>query len=310
MVLTAINAVTEFRPWSEELRGTVNITAHVEDQMSIMDRITALDGESIHNEVLFIKKRGSVYFCYTTYNIKNLLYIGLYVSQKQPLKRLVLNVDYVIVDNVVRFSESFILANTTNFVSGESSSITIRYQHAPQFHVIEMKRDTMQTYVWSGGVENNQNMPVSAMARRSHYQLSAENLSGDRFINNSYLDEDGRQESVVIQTFATNSDFYLTQGDNFNYVLSIVQQGQAIDITARTYKIQVRDINNAVVFEFIQGVDLNIIAPNFISLIKSIQQTTVMIPGIYSYDLQEQIGNAQIETILSGKFIVVQQQTV
>jgi hypothetical protein len=311
MILTAIDAVTEFRPWSEELRGTVSITALEQDEMSAMDRITVTKGESIHNEVVFIKQKGSVYFCYTTYNIKKISYIGLYISQDQPLKRLVLNEDYLVADNILRFSEEFILANIPDFISGESTSLTIRYKHAPQFHVIEMKRETMQSDIYQKGVSVNQNMPVSAIARRSHYQLSAQNLTGDRFINNSYqLTCNQREESVVIQTFSSNYDFYLTQGDTFHYDLSIIEGGVSVDITSRIYSMQVRNDQDDLIFEFIQNQDLNIIAPNIVSLDKLPIQTQIIPEGIYNYDLKEQISPTEIGRVLSGKFIIIEQQTV
>lgn len=183
MVLTAINAVTEFRPWSEELRGTVNITSHVEDELSIMDRITALDGESIHSEVLFLKQLDDQIFTYTTYDIKEISYIALFKSISQPLQRLVKDTDYTIENNIIKFETSL----TLPFNEVEQNNITIRYKHAPQFHVIEMKRDTMQTFKWEGN-EVNQNMPISAIARRSHYQLTAQNLAGDRLIDNSFTE--------------------------------------------------------------------------------------------------------------------------
>lgn len=310
MVLTAIDAVTEFRPWSEELRGTVNITARVEDFLSHMDKITVIEGESIHNEVLFIKQKGSVAFTYSTYNIKSILYIALFVGDNQLLKRLVLNEDYLITDNIIRFSEQFIQSNNIAFSEGSLSSITIRYKHAPQFHVIEMKRDTMQTFHQNVKQEMNQNMPISAIARRAHYQLTAQNLNGDRLLNNSYkLTCNQKEESVVIQTFNTNYDFYITQGDSFNYSLSIVENGSSIDISGRVYRMQVRDSNQNIVTEFVAPPDINIIAPNIIDLNKSIAQTALFQPGTYSYDLQEQIG-AEIQTILSGKFIVILQQTI
>lgn len=183
MVLTAIDIVNEFRPWSEELRGTVNITAHVEDELSIMDRITALDGESIHNEVLFLKQKGSTIFSFSTYDIKKILYIGMFKSTSEPLIRLKEGEHFTIEKNKIIF-----ITSSFPFQEIAQNNFTIRYLHAPQFHVIEMKRDTMQSYLWSSQQEVNQNMPVSAVARRSHFQLSAQNLNGDRLLDNSYQD--------------------------------------------------------------------------------------------------------------------------
>lgn len=185
MVLTAINSVTEFRPWSEELRGTVNITCHEQDDLSEMDRITALKGKAIHNEVLYFKYLNSpqTIFTYSTYNIKTIDYIALFVDINQPLRRLKENDDYTFVNNIITFQSNLQLP----FEQIEENNITIRYKHAPQFHVIEMKRDTMQSYKWTNQ-EINQDMPVSAIARRAHYQLSAQNLAGDRLIDNSYIE--------------------------------------------------------------------------------------------------------------------------
>ena len=163
------------------MRGTVNITAHVEDELSAMDRITALRGESIHNEVLFLKAKGAQIFTYSTYDVKSILYIGLFQGTNTALKRLQQNVDYTVERNALRFNSDLILL----FNEVEQNSITIRYKHSPQFHIIEMKRDTMQTYNWTDR-EIDQNMPVSAIARRAHYQLSAQNLLKDRLLDNSY----------------------------------------------------------------------------------------------------------------------------
>lgn len=180
MVLQGIDVVNEFRPWSEELRGVVNITAHSEVSLSLMDRITALDGEAIHSEVLYLKQKGDDVFTYTTYDIKEVLYIALFVNDNTPLRKLEPNIDYVIERNIVQ-----ILVDDLPFVEINQNNITIRYKHAPQFHVIEMKRDTIQSFIWQG-FEKLQHLPVSAIGKRSHYQLSAENLSNDRLIDNSY----------------------------------------------------------------------------------------------------------------------------
>ena len=181
MVLTAIDVVNEYKPWSEELRGTVNVTSHVEDELSIMDRITAIDGESIHNEVLFLRQKANNVFAYATYDIKKVLYIALFNGENNKLDRLFNEVDFTIKNNVILFKNK-----NFHFDKVTDNSITIRYIHAPQFHVIEMRRDTMQSFIWSNNREVNQNLPVSAIARRAHYQLSGQNINRDLLIDNSY----------------------------------------------------------------------------------------------------------------------------
>ena len=105
----------------------------------------------------------------------------MFKSEGEPLIRLT--------SDQYSFEDNKIILNNLSlpFQEVKDNSFTIRYKHAPQFHIIEMKRDTMQSFLWSSSQgEVNQNMPVSAIARRSHYQLSAQNLNGDRLLDNSY----------------------------------------------------------------------------------------------------------------------------
>lgn len=184
MILHSINIVTDFKPWSEEMRGTVNVTCKAEEQLSAMDKITDLNGEAIFNEVLFLRKKGTDVFCYTTYAVKEVLYVGLFVATDEPLLRLIEGTDFTIEGSIFKLTNLDLLGSDIN---AENTSFTIRYKHAPEFHVIEMRRETMQTFEWRG-TERLQNMPVSAIARRAHYQLKANNLLGDRLIDNSYAE--------------------------------------------------------------------------------------------------------------------------
>jgi len=184
MILTAINIVTDFKAWSEEMRGTVNITCKAEEQLSVMDKITVLNGEAIFNEVLFLRKKGEEVFCYTTYAVKEILYVGMFVATDEPLLRLIEGADFTIEGSIFKLTNLDLLGSDS---TGENTSFTIRYKHAPEFHVIEMRRETMQTFEWRG-TERLQSMPVSAIARRAHYQLKANNLLGDRLIDNSYIE--------------------------------------------------------------------------------------------------------------------------
>lgn len=184
MILAAINIVNEYRPWSEELRGTVNITCKAEEELTVMDKITSLDGEAIFTEVLFFKQKNADVFTYSTYNIKKMLYIGMYSAANSPLIRLKEGIDYTVDKNIIRLKNTTLITEDPNQID---VSITVRYKHAPEFHVIEVKRETMQTFEWQNQ-EVLRHMPVSAIARRAHYQLQAANLAGDRLLNNSYTE--------------------------------------------------------------------------------------------------------------------------
>lgn len=181
MVFQGLDAVSKQEGWSEEMRGMARITASAEDKISFMDRLTLLDDSlSTYGESLHFRKVASTIFAYTAYNIVHIDLIAMFDGIDAPLVNLIEGEDYTIVNNTIRLdSDKYEDANVDDL------SITLRYQHHPQFHIIEHKRDTIQSYkLVSAGVEQQQILPLSAYARRAHYQLAALNLNGDNLITN------------------------------------------------------------------------------------------------------------------------------
>lgn len=176
MVLQHMDAVQKYAGWSEELRGTVSITANADEALCYMDRITNLKGISRHQEVLIARQVNSTVFSYAAYGILKVEYIAKFVAATQKYVRLTEGTDYT-------FSGRSIIWLTLP----KDTTITIRYTHHPTFHIIEMKRDTMETYRMTESGEKLQHMPDSIYARRAHYALDAENLAGDRLLDNSYV---------------------------------------------------------------------------------------------------------------------------
>lgn len=184
MVVQGLSVVSETKAWSEESRGTVNITCNDDERLSYMDRITILDGTAIHQEVVFFKKSSqNEWFCYTAYPVKKILYAGLFQTTLTPL----LNVSELI--STPTDKPGIIkLSLPLNVVVDKEYSVTLRYEHAPSFHVIEMRRESMQSFKLdeSTQTEINQKLPLSALGRRSHYVLTAPQLYGDRLLDNSF----------------------------------------------------------------------------------------------------------------------------
>lgn len=182
MVMQKINLVNDFAPWSEENRGFVNISYEACEELAWMDKITDKNGISIFNQVLFFKAaEDSSVFTYTTYPIKKALYVGLFKGVDEPIQKLVENVDFTIERNIVRLINDDLIQDTV-----QNTNITIRYKHSPVFHVVEMKRETMETFEFNDGKEVLKHMPLNAIARRAHYISNIENLSGNRLLNNNY----------------------------------------------------------------------------------------------------------------------------
>lgn len=190
MILTAINYDKRYKEWSEENLGNVNVTAMDREKLSFMDRLTVSDGEAYFSEVLHINKSTSdLLFAYTSYNIKNIEYAGLFINTDEKLQRLVKDTDYTFDDNRFYLDEKYIDEFDNAGDANDELSITVRYKHAPQFYVVSLSREVINTNILVKGKETSVSMPVAAIARRSHYVLDGENISNTRILDNSFIEE-------------------------------------------------------------------------------------------------------------------------
>jgi len=179
IVVQAMDVINKLQPWSEEARGTLKISARKLEELAYMDKITVLNGEARFQETLHMKKKGGVLFAYTAYPVKSFSYVGLFTGINSVYTRLVEGTDYTIEDNIFKLAASYVQPGEQDI------SITVRYIHAPIFYMVEMTRETMQTFEWKSG-ERLLHMPQAGIARRAHYVLTAPNLAGDRLLDNSY----------------------------------------------------------------------------------------------------------------------------
>jgi hypothetical protein len=182
MILQGMDMATKLVPWSEEARGMTSVSAMWEEEMSYMDKIVVEDAESVYCEVVAIDEEGSDRFARTAYKIKEVICAGVYVSDTVGYHWLRSD-QYTTINGFFKLLDNAIVADSDGEIS-----ITLRYKHAPAFHIIEFKRETMQSFkLTEGGKEENQSFPIHAYARRAHYQMAGQNLAGNRLIDNSYV---------------------------------------------------------------------------------------------------------------------------
>lgn len=181
MVSQKVNLVNDFAPWSEENRGFVSLSFNANEELTWMDKVTFLDGEAIFNQVIWLKESGNTVYAYTTYPIKQIKYLGVFIDDDTKYKQLVEGTDFTYEDNVITIISDDVIQ--TDDVT--QTNLTIRYKHAPVFYIVEMKREVMETFEYRDG-ERLYHMPVSAIARRAHYIADIENLTKNRLLDNSY----------------------------------------------------------------------------------------------------------------------------
>ena len=178
MVIQSMNIDTKFKEWSEERVGQARITARDEENLTFMDRITVIGAETTTSQVLFPRVFDGEVKIKTTYSVSVVDEMYAFESNGTPLKKLYENTDYTIVDNIITLSDTY--------STWEDFTISIRYRHEPSFHVIDMVRETMNTIISTSTGEKKTVMPISAVARRSHYVLDEQNYNGDLLLDNSY----------------------------------------------------------------------------------------------------------------------------
>lgn len=184
MIITSMNVDTQHKEWSEERIGTASITARDVDRLSYMDRITLIDGQSefsqiLHPTIIEVNTFDKL-VAFTFYDIEDIEAIFLFEGATNKLKLLENITDYTYQYNRIVLDDQYnSLINPT---------ISVRYKHKPQFLVIDIPRDIMNSPVvnkTTGQIEEL-TFPIHAIARRAHYVLDQENYVGNRVFDNSF----------------------------------------------------------------------------------------------------------------------------
>lgn len=191
LVMQGMNFDNKFKSWTQEALGTVRITCMDRDRISWMDRITSKDAESYFSEVLYPirindQDLGEIYVASPSYAVLSVSEIFMYNGADEPHIRLN--------ESQYKFARGgyYIQITDQNLVALEDVSISIRYRHHPQFHVIDITRDIMTSYTVDPNTDLKDvqdKFPLSAVGRRSHYVLDRNNYDANYIIDNSYDEE-------------------------------------------------------------------------------------------------------------------------
>jgi len=176
-LVTSINKDTKYKEWSIELLGTFAITVNSKNRLNFMDRITVLGSRTTHSEVLKVKRSETKYFVRTIYPIIEVVDIFKFESVYNKLKLLKFEEDYIFNGDQVVFLKNI----------KHDDSITVSYLHQLQYHILDLNHDVRNTVVLDNySREQNKELPISAIARRSHVVVNSYEFAGDEIFNNSY----------------------------------------------------------------------------------------------------------------------------
>lgn len=168
MVIQSQEFKTIFRDWGEETAGTAKLTSLPSDPVSFMDRITIQNATSYFSNVLYpiLDTERNLYKAFTFYNVEEIEHAFLFNDVNQPLIQL--NVD----DIIIEAGEIYFPQNLSQY--GENLQISIRYSHKPVYHVIDINRELIESFVKNNvtGIENSEMLPINGLCRRAHYLTS------------------------------------------------------------------------------------------------------------------------------------------
>lgn len=175
MIVHSMNSDTKYKDWSEEKLGMATITAMNRDKLSFMDRIIIENSLSIQSQVVTTKSFLNKIYCYTIYDISRILDVFVFGGSDQKLRRLIPDIDFTFERNKILF---------TNLEEGVS--VSVRYKHNVQYHILDIVHDVRDSFeIENSGKEKKIVLPVSAIARRSHYLVDPQNFVGDNIFDNS-----------------------------------------------------------------------------------------------------------------------------
>lgn len=179
MIMHSMGANVKQLAWSMEQVGNANVTALSDLDLSYMDRLVVKEAKVSMSQLLFGLPLDGQLLGFAHYPIKQVSELFLFVDAEKTLLKLNLGADFTVDRHVVRFNDEFLKLDNPTF--------SIRYTHAPCFHVLDLTREIMLSPVLDDdSIPAASRFPVSAVARRAHLLLAMENYQGNRLLDNSY----------------------------------------------------------------------------------------------------------------------------
>lgn len=189
-VVQGMNFSTKFKEWSAENLGTARITFQNELDVSYMDRIILNKVESIFQETK--KVAGTKKYCFLTYSIVEVLKIFGFEAADKKLIPLDEGIHYTYQDNLITLSDSAIKESI--------KSLTVRYKHNPQYHIIDIPRSVMSSDTLENNYtsfKDNAKFPLMAVGRVSHFVLGTPQNYSSEFLDNTDSLDENQEENLI-----------------------------------------------------------------------------------------------------------------
>jgi hypothetical protein len=187
-IITSINKVTQYKDWSEEMRGTAAMTFMNADRIGFMDKVTFSNNYSTFSEILEVRTVGvtpnvkKIVFCsYQPHAIKS---IFMYAGSSTKLRKL-LTTEY----SISTTNPYVIELNLSSYPTGYNQCISISYSHHISYNVLDLPHDVRITVEQNNnGFKEKRDMPIQTIARKSHFMIGIPTAyDSNNLLDNSWL---------------------------------------------------------------------------------------------------------------------------
>lgn len=185
MVLKSMTAKIDIEQFTYLTKGMVSVSHRANEELAYMDKITRVDSRAIYNQVIQFLKKDDFWFAPTVYVPLSMEFIGVYVGEEQKLQKLEAN-QYAIENNFIKLYDNVQLPFDP---SEKPLTATIRYKHAPTFHIVDFNREYMDNWKVDTSGHTLQQMPISCSAQKAEYILNQKDINGLGMINNDYEED-------------------------------------------------------------------------------------------------------------------------
>lgn len=186
-----VNQSTKYLNWTEQDRGTIQITTDSADNVTFMDRVTIEDVDVTYSQVVrFHKSSNNSVFCFLFYYPLKIEELYLFESNDKPLK-LLNEQDFQVVENRIVLNNWFSTHIQDFFGNFKQDDFfltgTIRYKHNPTYHIIDVNREISKNRNRDCAEQVNlKSLPIASVARKTHFILDQPDFIGQSVYDNSH----------------------------------------------------------------------------------------------------------------------------
>jgi hypothetical protein len=185
-----INQLQKKENWTNEDKGTAQISTSSSLRIGFMDRVVIKDLETIFSQNVYCLERESEntfvgFFTYFPIEIEEAFCLK---NLTEPLIFLKKGIDFEVEENrLLIINQDLFQFKTSEDFSDSYITISIRYFHNPTYHITDINREVVKSRIHKCGEQQfvSEQLPTLSTGKKAQYILDQPNLLGKSVFDNS-----------------------------------------------------------------------------------------------------------------------------